>query len=444
MKTASLARLSAADAFLLDNACPDIVSVLVFDIDGESPSFDTIRDQIRRNIERMDALPVRLAHDRLKAGFPYRVRSHRRSDSAIVELRSSTTWEEALTELSDLAGCKVDPFTQCVKVHVFRNVESSPTVSGTATLVALQVNHAIVDGRGAARILQELLDGGGSSSVRARPLDRDPSWMHTAMAVVGVPGRLARTYWRLFRLPREAAHDSRDNRPEQSSHSRTGDGPSGIDTVMFDRQDLTPLEMTVTETALTAVAFALPLIEGRSYRGEVPIAAPPGLNPRTVNNLVNVVVELPDSTGTPSAAAFRIRELLTAEIETARNIAARARLSVIDGAPAFVVRAIAKNAASEHNTSSRDAVDRFKLTSYQAPVSGAHVGGTPPSFAMSIPTLGPSEALTVTFVGFGDVVTTTIAARPGPIDDLPAFLDRLVAAVADLGAADRQHRFRED
>jgi hypothetical protein len=213
---------------------------------------------------------------------------------------------------------------------------------------------------------------------------------------------------------------------------------------MFDRQDLKPLGMTVTETALTAVAFALPCLERRSYRGEVPIAAPPGLNPRTVNNLVNVVVELPDSTGTPSAEAFRIRELLTAEIETARNIAARARLALLDDAPAFVVRAIAKNAASEHNTLMYDAVDRFKLTSYQAPVSGAHVCGTPPSFAMSIPTLRPSDRFTVTFVGFGDVVTATVAARGGPIDDLPAFRDRLVAAVAELGAADRQHRFRED
>ncbi|MFI7167176.1 hypothetical protein ACIBM3_32480 [Rhodococcus erythropolis] len=153
MKAASRARLSAADAFLLDNACPDIVGVLVFDIDGESPSLETIRDQIRCNIERMDALPVRLAHDRLKVGFPYRVRSRRWSDSTSVELRSSTTWEDALTELSDVTGCKVDPFTQCVKVHVFRNVERAPTVSGTATLVALQVNHAIADGRGAARIL---------------------------------------------------------------------------------------------------------------------------------------------------------------------------------------------------------------------------------------------------------------------------------------------------
>ncbi|MFI7167175.1 hypothetical protein ACIBM3_32475 [Rhodococcus erythropolis] len=213
---------------------------------------------------------------------------------------------------------------------------------------------------------------------------------------------------------------------------------------MFDRQDLKPLEMTVTETALTAVAFSLPRIEGRAYQVEVPIAAPPGFNPRTVNNLVNVVVELPDSTGTPSAAAVRIRELLKAEIETARNIAAGARLALLDGAPAFVVRAIAKNVASEHNTSLHDIADRFKLTSYQAPVSCAHVCGTPPSFAMSIPTLRPSEALTVTFVGFGDVVTATVAARPGPIVDLQAFLDRLVAAVAELGAADRQHRSRED
>lgn len=195
MKAASLARLSAADAFLLDNACPDIVSVLVFDIDGESPSFDTIRDQILRNIERMDAFPVRLAHDRLKAGFPYRVRSRRWSDSAMVELRSSTTWDGALAELSDLVGCKVDPFTQCVKVHVFRNVESAPTVSGTATLVALQVNHAIADGRGAAGILQELLGGGGSSSARARPLDRDirPGCMQRWQSSVYQVGSRGRT-----------------------------------------------------------------------------------------------------------------------------------------------------------------------------------------------------------------------------------------------------------
>ncbi|MDF2470064.1 hypothetical protein [Rhodococcus erythropolis] len=57
-----------------------------------------------------------------------------------------------------------------------------------------------------------------------------------------------------------------------------------------------------------------------------------------MNNLVNVVVELPDSIGTPSAAAFRIRELLKAEIETARNIAADARLALLDGALAFVVQ----------------------------------------------------------------------------------------------------------
>ncbi|GAA3175619.1 hypothetical protein GCM10020255_066600 [Rhodococcus baikonurensis] len=162
-----------------------------------------------------------------------------------------------------------------------------------------------------------------------------------------------------------------------------------------------------------------------------------------MNNLINVLVDLPGKKDGLAAETYRIVELLKAEIAAARGISASARLAMLDGSPAFLVRAIAKNAARERNTRIHDSVDRFKLTSYQAVVGGATLCDTPPSFAMSIPTLRPNDRFTVNFVGFGDLVTATFASRPGPIEDFQVFIDRLTTAVADLNAADTQHVSRE-
>lgn len=444
INAAKSARLSPADTLLLGSACPDILSTVAFSVsEGElSPSMDEIRKQLGRSISSGSVLATRLSSDPLGVGFPYRVSVDATPESLIVEAGTNCSFDEVLATLAELTQHKVDPFNQSGRVHVFRNVSGAPGGSPLSTIVTLQLNHSFADGRGAARILRGILSA-ATGPVEAASLGSAPTVVHSGIEILGTIGALARTVWRTARASsHESLPSSAD--PNATSEGIRDDGPTTISTVRIPSGALKNSSFTVTESALIAASASLPVEAGRTYQCELPIAAPPGVREGSANALDNVLIDIPALSGDSlSAYGIEIRDRMRAAIAHARSATGTAHFKLLDGAPAFLVRGVSKKAATARNTIAHDTIDRFKVTSYSVGPKDLTLCGSPAVFASSIPTLRPNDRLTVNFIGLGDTVTATVATRPGPIVDSQAFVEQLVAAVAELNPVDAQHAIRE-
>ncbi len=68
-------------------------------------------------------------------------------------------WPELLAALGRLTGTGVDAQVSPWRLHIFRGIRDSPVPDPQVTVVVLQISHALVDGRGAARIARGLFAG---------------------------------------------------------------------------------------------------------------------------------------------------------------------------------------------------------------------------------------------------------------------------------------------
>ncbi|MGV7904138.1 wax ester/triacylglycerol synthase domain-containing protein, partial [Mycobacterium kansasii] len=86
---------------------------------------------------------------------------------------------------------QVDATVAPWRLHVFPRVAGAPRCTGHATVVVLQVAHALADGRRSADIARALFGAGGIGEVPVfRPL---PGPVRAARGLLGLPVALART-----------------------------------------------------------------------------------------------------------------------------------------------------------------------------------------------------------------------------------------------------------
>jgi len=91
-------------------------------------------------------LAVRIHEDRLGLQFPHWVPSQVGPDQCVVHELDEPTWSGFLAALAVLTDRQLDPRTAAWRLHVFTPVVDVPGSPDCATIVVLQISHALGDG----------------------------------------------------------------------------------------------------------------------------------------------------------------------------------------------------------------------------------------------------------------------------------------------------------
>ncbi len=113
--------------------------------------------------------------------------------STVADIREGVarTWDAVPAAIARLLPRQVDATVAPWRLHVFPHVAGAPRCTGPATVVVLQVSHALADGRRSAEIARSLF--GRVDPAPAPVFEPLPAAVRAARGLVGLPVALART-----------------------------------------------------------------------------------------------------------------------------------------------------------------------------------------------------------------------------------------------------------
>ena len=377
------------------------------------------------------------------------------------------TWQDCLAILADRMSEQLDPAEMAWRVHLFAHVLGVPGIEHSGVevsdasagpsggvragvVVALQVSHALGDGRRTAAITRDLfgpvapMPANPAYPVRALP----DSTLRVAGAVIGaarLPAQfawmIARGFvaWQRYRAapPRQAAGVllSRLNRAPGTGRT--------LRTLTVERDALRIGDRGVTVGALIAISLALPTFLG-DPDGRLVVELTVARNSKRLsrnnfrskssrrNNFRNVGVDLHVD---ESDLAQRAR-LIAGEIDAARRA---------DEDPARVASRAATAATPAALT--RWGIGHFDPTAVPERITGVTVvssvnrgagdlmlDGRPVLATTGFPALSPVQGLTHGVHGIADQVTISVTTSPEIAPDVDDYLTLLSEAIDQLDA----------
>ncbi|MBH0779083.1 condensation/DUF1298 domains-containing protein [Nocardia bovistercoris] len=360
----------------------------------------------------------------------------------------ATRWSEVLDTLAELLDTGVEATVRPWRIHVFRGITEAPRRTDPdepTTVVALQISHALVDGKRSSAIARTLFaPGDGDRSDGQHETDAWSRWYSVTDATVGLlryPFRVAQTVVRgvgAFRAQRALAKATaagsvpepgpgfpptilnRAETPEVSGHL--------IRTIVLDTQALRVEGRTITVLVLTAVSMAL--AEYLDSRGEsvdrlgaqVPVAVPLTSARNGYRSTgVDLHIDEPDL----SRRADRIAADLTAR----RTRAAHPLLGAQDRVTAVTPARTLRNDIDRHILDTPDSITGHTVVSSVDRGPADLEFGGPVLFTGGFPAIGSVMRLTHGVYGLGDTVTVCVHADPGVLPDLDGYVDMLRAAL---------------
>ncbi|MGW0250855.1 wax ester/triacylglycerol synthase domain-containing protein [Nocardia goodfellowii] len=434
-------------------------------------------DELRAHVEQRGALipdlRVRLREVPGDLDYPSWVRCEFAADQFVEHALPRPDWAHVQAALGELLDTGVDAADRPWRLHVFRGIAGAPRRSDPAelaTVVVIQMSHALADGMRAAELARLLFGGVDSAYVDPAPAEpsrpprrpqRRPGFRlggesATAFGVTaGVAG--------LLRAPIQVAQTMvrgfHAYRAQQTLAGLTETGllpgpgasfvPSLVNRANAERDTAHQARMlvypsdelripgrTVTVVALTAVSLALPNYLASlgkpvdSSGAQVPMALPGKSLSR--NNYRSLGVDL--HIGEPDLR--RRADQIAATLAARRTRAAHPLLTVQDRVTAVTPAALLR----------RD-IDRYPLDTVPDAIAGhtvvssVHRGpadlsfGGPVRFTAGFPAIGSVMHLTHGVHGLGDTVTISVHADAGAVPDIDAYLARLESAVGEVRAA---------
>ncbi|MEV6136548.1 WS/DGAT domain-containing protein [Nocardia sp. NPDC051990] len=141
----------------------DLFMLYCFDDSGYSGA--ELREFVVRRSADIADLSVRLRALPGDLDYPAWVRCEFRAEQFVEHFLPEPNWPGVCTVLGKLLGTGVDAAVRPWRLHVFRGVDGAPGGSGPATVVVLQMSHALADGRRGAEIARALFTevGGGAA-----------------------------------------------------------------------------------------------------------------------------------------------------------------------------------------------------------------------------------------------------------------------------------------
>lgn len=355
------------------------------------------------------------------------------------------TWDAVPAGVARLFARQVDATVAPWRLHVFPRVAGAPRCTGHATVVVLQVAHALADGRRSAEIARALFGAGGTGEVPVfRPL---PGPVRAARGLLGLPVALARTVALGALAPRaRAAIDRRTAAgalpPAVPGCPRTllNAAPDATRDVRMLVRDGASLhsEHTVTVTALAAVSLAVERYL-RSRGGSVPaeLSAEVMVARERRHGERNAFgnVSVPLYPGEPAAERpGRIAAALAAARERAASPLWRTVGAAEDAAPSSL--AVLGVRAFDPTLVPDTMAGATVLSSVHRGPADLELLGGRSVFTAGFPALSPAMGLTHGVHGLGETVTVSATSSRTAVPDPDAYADLLAAALDEV-AQDR-------
>lgn len=418
-------RLSALDALnfyycqaATDLESGDMCSVIAVDSGNASPSFAEIRDALTARIALIPALQERIALAPGKQTFPHWVTDPQPAADKITEAISDS-WSGVLDFMIEASVSRINPLESAWRATVWRNVSGVPDVDDQATVVFMQVSHAITDGQGITQVQRALF--GDDSALAKIPGHGNPT------AKLGLRQPVAELLTLPFNLIRSISPARKAFAGPKPNNgytivgvaelNKTGQRRAYIDVRMIPLSSL-KWAGTVTETGLTAVSAALEnyltklgVTPGDLY-AQVPVV-PPGAStlevPVPSGNTVSsaVLVDLGIGSDTRTARHATIQASFRSEMANHAGPGHLAKRQFIERLPLQIIRAsalksvgVAPHAVPSHTS----------LTSYTKGKADLSLLGSRVVFIAGLPILRPHLGLAQALIGFGDRLAVCVTA----------------------------------
>jgi len=385
----------------------------VYVFDGVPDSVKSAIEQVRRRAAVCHDLSLRVSDDNPRR-YPAWVFGAVEPSQFI--FHDGLDWASFLDTMAALVLDQLDTSHTAWRLHVFASMAGVPAASGPATVVVLQISHALADGTRASALAAWLFG-------RADPVPLISAPRRGSLLLRSVDA--ARTHRRL-------AHDIDSGVLPAPGKPRapvlTNSAPAGVRrvrTVLRNRRALTG--GTVTVSVLVAISSALAgYLAGRGedssqLAAEIPMADTGNRESR--NHFRNIGVglhpELP-----PAERAVLIAAALSAGRQRAEHPAAIASRRSFAAVPAPLLR---------WGVGKFDAAVRPAAVTGHTVVSSVHrgaadlrFGAVPVLFTAGYPALSPMMSLVHGVHGIGDTVAISVHAADsaGDIDDYVARLER--------------------
>lgn len=461
------ARLHATDAsFLPSPSFPgssDQYLTFAFETSGTSVDpLDTVRDLVRRRTSGIDLFHCTVVPSPLGLDHPQWVRTTHDAEGRVgAATTEPLAWDRAQDELARLMATRLDPEEATWHLHVLPVVTGVPGSSGTATIVVLQICHALTDGRGAGVMARTLFGPAGERPTvpAVRVLHRRPG---TARAVAADGARMigrglqgASTAVRSTFPSRRATTEDTPDPPARHPVSFASVPPAldrAARILVIPVERLRRPGRTVTLTALAAVSIAMEEAARRRGAG-VPTPDRPALSPTapTVppSMAAHVTVALPDDApwgarnrflpamvdlgiGTHDVAdrLDRIATSLAAGRRRALHPAILRRYETGNVVPRPIMRAFGPTPQPPSDS----VLAHTSFSSVHRGPANLSLGEAPVLFTAGFPALSLASSLSHGVYTIGDTATMSVLWSPGSLPDMDGYVDLLGDALSTVTA----------
>lgn len=388
---------------------------LLYAFDGSPRDVDAAIDQMLLRAGASGELRLRVVDD-CAARYPLWVPGAVDRSQFVVH-GGGRTWHACLHAVAELVGRQLDTHRMSWRVHVFPEVNGVPESGGLASVVVVQMAHALGDGTRSAALAGVLL---GRAVPVPAPESRPRACLAARAVVASAEHRRLSQDLAAGLLPGPGRQ-----RPLLSiNQPRCGEGRFRTVVVRRDRLE----GPTVTVAAMVGIAGAIagycaargePVTE---LGAEVPLSSRKSL---ANNNFRNVGVGLyPDAE--PAVRANRIVSELGRHRRRGRHPAVAAASAAFATVPAPLLRW----GVRQFDPSLRAPMltGNTVVSSVNRGPADLTFGGFPVVFTAGFPGLSPMMNLTHGVHGIGDRIAISVNADPGNLD-IDEYVDRLRAAL---------------
>ncbi|MFI8567592.1 wax ester/triacylglycerol synthase domain-containing protein [Rhodococcus sp. NPDC078407] len=433
----------------------DQYATFVFDSgDHEPPTFEDVVAHVEKRARSIPRLQIRIGDALGSLEYPRWIRDPTPPRDHLVDHDLSHGRHTLNSFLAERACVPVDATTQAWTVHVGRGLTGVDGIRGAATVVIVQVSHALSDGSAGTRIVRALFGRDDVTDVVTFPDDpvvSRPRPVRDAVAATALlPYRWARSQLRMVRAQRtylDAVRSGELVAPAPIATTCINADPDGtrvVHVLQFPRSQWTGGSTTVTVTALTAVGAALNSYltacgegDDTRIRAAVPMAIGtstdwPAIN-RTVPAAVDLHLELTDASERATAVAHALT-LQRARVDDPRHIDATRSAELYPAALLLGFGRRARRVAPRTGRPER-VTGHTVVTSVNRTGLDLELGSSRARVCAGVASLGPGCSITHAVYGYGDVVTVCVTACPTTIPDHARYADILRSAVDETCAA---------
>lgn len=409
------ARLSALDASFAHTRTLNPFSIYVFDGNGDSRSFERVRELLARRASEIPLLAVKVISSSPWI-YPRWTVDPTPAQDKISEL-DAASWEEVLAWLQSHADDDIDPRSRPWRLVVASDVSAVPGVHGECTVVITQHSHAIADGMAWSEVAAGLFGHGPTGMGPDATVDRVCK-LDFVRELAGIPVDIARACRPLIRLAKTSAgriHDS-----ENAITHPQAEFDRWIRVLPLSKDAFKVPGETVTTSVIWRAAVGIDCYRRRFDLdvSELSFEVPLSIRREGETNVLNALV-LREVDAALEEDDKKKLELIGAAMSEARRFArgpeARLAAQVADLLPARLVQRDVPPKAAPVSVSSY--VRRGPLELLGAPCvwSGGGVGRD-------------NASLSVRAVGYGDTVAMSVSGNSYAIEHPDLLVDLMMGA----------------